>query len=99
MEPENGIPVVTIYMTVRNEERFIEKALESLLSQTFADFELLISDSASTDRTGEICKRYANGDNRIRYERLDANVSPVADIRRLVQMARGRYGMMAAGDD
>jgi glycosyltransferase involved in cell wall biosynthesis len=49
-------------MPVFNGERFIEKSLNSVLSQTFTDFELIISDNASTDRTEEICRFYENPD-------------------------------------
>jgi len=93
------MPVVSIGMTVRNEERFIGRALDSLLSQTFCDFELIISDSASTDRTGEICREYEKKDKRIKYRRLKVNISPCADNRNLVSMAKGDYFMFACGDD
>ena len=93
------MPVVSIGMPVRNEERFIGRALESLLSQTFCDFELIISDSASTDRTGEICREYEKKDKRIKYYRHKVNISPSADCRNLVLMAKGDYFMWAAGDD
>src|SRR3990172_418123 len=96
---EVSMPVVSIGMTVRNEERFIGRALDSLLSQTFSDFELIISDSASTDRTGEICREYEKKDKRIKYRRLKVNISPCADNRNLVSMAKGDYFMFACGDD
>src|SRR3990172_2599302 len=93
------MPVVSIGMPIRNEERFIGRALDSLLSQTFSDFELIISDSASTDRTGEICIEYENKDKRIKYYRHDVNISPNVACRDLVLMAEGDYFMWAAGDD
>ena len=55
-------PRVSIGMPVYNEELHLEQALQSLLSQSFTDFELIISDNASTDRTGEICLTYAAKD-------------------------------------
>ncbi len=93
------MPVVSIGMPVRNEEKFIGRALDSLLSQTFRDFELIISDSASTDRTGEICREYEKKDKRIKYYRHDVNISPTAAGRDLVLMASGNYFMFACGDD
>ncbi|OHE57533.1 MAG: hypothetical protein A2Z47_16230 [Thermodesulfovibrio sp. RBG_19FT_COMBO_42_12] len=93
------MPVVSIGMPVRNEEKFIGRALDSLLSQTFRDFELIIIDSASTDRTGEICREYEKKDKRIKYYRHDVNTSPTAAGRDLVLMASGNYFMFACGDD
>ena len=52
-------PQVSIGMPVYNGDQYIREALDSLLAQTFTDFELIISDNASTDRTSEICREYA----------------------------------------
>ena len=52
-------PRVSVGMPIYNAERYLEEALESLLGQSFDDFELVISDNASTDRTGDICRAYA----------------------------------------
>ena len=60
-------PRVSIGMPVYNGERYIRQALDALLAQTFVDFELIISDNASTDRTQDICLDYAAKDNRIKY--------------------------------
>ena len=60
-------PLVSIGLFVYNGERFIEDTLYSILNQTFTDFELIISDNASTDRTAEISQAYARRDSRIRY--------------------------------
>ena len=62
-------PMLTVGMPVYNADSFLAKSLDSILSQTFTDFELLISDNASTDRTEEICQEYASRDKRIRYFR------------------------------
>jgi len=53
-------------MPVYNGERYLKAALDSVLAQTFRDFELIISDNASTDATEEICREYAARDPRIR---------------------------------
>jgi glycosyltransferase involved in cell wall biosynthesis len=50
----NSTPLVSVGLFVYNGERFMEGALNSILNQTFTDFELIVSDNASTDRTGEI---------------------------------------------
>lgn len=57
-----NLPFVSIGMPVYNGADVIEQAIESVLSQSFRDFELIISDNASTDRTEEICRRYAAED-------------------------------------
>ena len=66
-------PLVSVGLPVFNGERYLEQALDSLLRQTFEDFELVISDNGSTDRTPEICRSYAARDERIRYLREETN--------------------------
>jgi glycosyltransferase involved in cell wall biosynthesis len=61
-------------MPVYNEERYLEQALQSLLSQSFGNFELIFSDNASTDRTCEICLTYAAKDPRVPYSRMETNL-------------------------
>jgi glycosyltransferase involved in cell wall biosynthesis len=92
-------PRVTMGMPVFNGEPFLEEALRSLLAQTFEDFELIISDNASTDRTGDICRDYAARDVRIRYLRNDANVGFCLNQNRVYGLARGDYFLLAHHDD
>lgn len=92
-------PRLTIGMPVYNGERFLAEALDSLLSQTFSEFELVISDNASTDRTQEICLAYAKGDKRVRYERLDQNLGAVKNYNRLFERSTSEYFKWAAHDD
>src|SRR5262245_55325965 len=66
-------PRVSLGMPVYNAERYLEEALGSVLGQSFDDFELVISDNASTDRTGDICRAYATRDERIKYFRMRQN--------------------------
>jgi len=94
-----SVPAVTIGMPLYNEERFVGEALGSLLTQTFTDFELIISDNASTDRTAEICRAVAAGDPRVQYLRNESNIGAAANFNRLVDLARGRYFMWAGGHD
>ena len=82
-----------------NGERFIEEALRSILNQTFTDFELIISDNASTDRTGEIADAYAKRDERIRYYRSEKNMGAGWNARRVYELATGKYFKWAAVDD
>ncbi len=93
------LPRVSVCMPVYNGEAFVAQALDSMLAQTFGDYELLISDNASTDATAEICRGYAARDARIRYQRNDVNVGPNRNFNLLVQRARGRYFKLANADD
>lgn len=93
------IPKVSIGMPVYNGEPFIRKAIDSLLAQTFTDFELIISDNASTDGTRQICKEYAAKDTRIEYIRQPINKGPVANFQFVCEKSHGEYFMWAAADD
>jgi len=90
---------ITIGMPVFNGENFISEAIESILAQSFENFELLISDNASTDRTAEISRAYAARDSRVRYCRNRENRGASYNFNRLVRLARGRYFKWAAHDD
>jgi len=67
-------PLVAVGMPVYNGARWLREALDSILAQTFGDFELLINDNASTDATESICRDYMNRDRRVRYHRNPENV-------------------------
>jgi glycosyltransferase involved in cell wall biosynthesis len=90
-------PVVSIGMPVYNEERYLEQALHSLLSQSVEDFELIISDNASTDRTGEICLSYAAKDPRVRYYRLETNLGSNVNLNRVFRLSNAEYLFWASG--
>ncbi len=91
---------VTIALPVYNGENFIEAALDSILQQTYDEFELLISDNGSTDGTREICLRYAAQDSRIRYVRSDVNRGAGWNYENARALARGTdYFKWAAHDD
>src|ERR1700758_936309 len=94
-----SIPLVSVGLFVYNGERYIEETLDSILSQTFTDFELIISDNASTDRTGEIALSYAKRDDRIRYYRSEKNMGAGWNVRRVYELATGKYFKWAAVDD
>lgn len=92
-------PLISIGMPVYNGAKYIRKALDSLLEQTFADFELIISDNASTDATESICRRYAEQDSRIRYIRQPKNIDALPNFQFVLNEANGEYFMWAASDD
>ena len=92
-------PRVTIGLPVYNGQNYLAETMESLLAQTYTDFELVISDNASTDRTETICREYAVRDERIRYYRQEENVGASANYNRVFELARGVYFKWAAHDD
>ena len=94
-----GIPRVSIGMPLYQAERYLEETLATILAQTFRDFELIISDNASTDRTEEICRRHMALDDRISYSRNERNMGAAYNYNRVVHLARGEYFKHAAYDD
>jgi glycosyltransferase involved in cell wall biosynthesis len=94
-----GAPRVSIGLPVYNAEEYLEESLVSILNQTYADFELIISDNASTDGTATICERYARLDPRIRYTRNTRNIGGTNNQNLTIQRARGEYFRLAAHDD
>jgi glycosyltransferase involved in cell wall biosynthesis len=92
-------PCVSIGLPVYNRERYVAETLDSLLAQTFKDFELIISDNASTDKTGDICREYASKDGRIRYYRNDKNMGLSWNFNRVFALSVGKYFKWAASDD
>jgi glycosyltransferase involved in cell wall biosynthesis len=92
-------PLLSIGLFVYNGEEFLPETLSSLREQTFCDYELIISDNGSTDRTQEICEAYAAADPRVRYYRNDTNMGAGWNIRRVFSLATGKYFKWAACDD
>lgn len=86
-------------MPVYNGAKYIRDALDSLLAQTVEDYELLISDNASTDETQAICEEYARRDPRIRYVRHGENMGAVANFRFVLENASADIFVWAAYDD
>ena len=86
-------------MPVYNGAQYIREALDSLLAQTFTDFDLIISDNASTDETQSICEAYARRDPRIRYVRQIENRGALANFQFVLDQAKGEFFMWAASDD
>lgn len=98
MTQENK-PKISIGMPVWNGEPFIEYALDSILSQTYKNFELIISDNGSDDETEKICRRYSAGDERIRYFRSPINKGGFINFLSVLNKSDGEYFMWAAADD
>ena len=92
-------PKLTIGMPVYNGELFIKKAIESILAQTFTDFELIISDNSSTDSTEKICQDFIDKDNRIQIHTQKKNIGIHRNFNFLLSKAKGEYFAWAAVDD
>lgn len=91
--------MVSIGMPVYNGEEYIRDALDSLLGQTYKNFELIISDNASTDKTEEICREYARRDGRVCYFLQKDNVGAAANFQFVLDHAQAGLFMWAAYDD
>jgi glycosyltransferase involved in cell wall biosynthesis len=74
-------------------------AIESILAQTFTDFELIIGDNASSDATASICRQFAQRDPRIQFHTSTRNVGPAENFNRCFELARGEYFRWHAHDD
>ena len=92
-------PILTIGLPVFNGARFIEASVESILSQSFSDLELIISDNASTDDTEAVSRSIAARDPRVTYHRNAGNIGIAANFNLLVPPARGRLFKWATADD
>jgi glycosyltransferase involved in cell wall biosynthesis len=95
----NTHPRVSIGMAVFNGGNYIREAIDSILAQTYEDFELIISDNASTDNTEDIVRAYAARDRRVRYYRNEHNVGLAKNYNLVFQLATGEYFKWAAHDD
>jgi glycosyltransferase involved in cell wall biosynthesis len=92
-------PRLSIGLPVYNGENFLAESLDALLGQTYEDFELIISDNASTDGTADICRGYQKQDSRIRYIRQPRNIGLQPNHNFVVRQARGELFKMASHDD
>lgn len=92
-------PLVSVGIPVYNEARFLDQSLMSLLAQDYPNVEIIISDNASTDGTGEICARAAENDARIRVLCASVNGGATANFQRCLDAAKGDFFMWAGGHD
>lgn len=93
------MPKVSIGIPVYNSQAYLAEALDSLLGQTFEDFEIIICDNASSDDTEEICRRYAATDSRIRYFRNPTNIGGIKNHNLCFKQASGAYFKWNGSDD
>lgn len=95
----NQPPAVSVVMPVYNAAAHLPAALDSMLAQTFADFELIVLDDGSTDDTGALLAAYAGRDARVRLAGSAENQGLIARLNQGLEQARGRYIARMDGDD
>jgi glycosyltransferase involved in cell wall biosynthesis len=93
------IPKVSIGLPVYNGEKYLQSAVNSILQQDYTDFELVISDNASSDATEAICRDYAAKDPRVRYSRNPCNIGLAPNHNRVFHLSRGEFFKWVAHDD
>jgi glycosyltransferase involved in cell wall biosynthesis len=99
MTERETAPFVSIGLPVYNGERYLAEAIQSILNQTYRNLELIICDNDSTDRTAEICRRFAACDARIRYFRNQSNLGAARNFNLTLEWASGVYFKWHAADD
>ena len=92
-------PRLSIGLPVYNGADYLAQSLDSLLGQTYEDFELILSSNASTDATDDICRAYAARDSRIRFFRQPTNIGAVPNHYFVFEQATGELFKWASGDD
>lgn len=94
----NSIPAVSVLMPVYNGEKYLSEAIDSILNQTFADFELIIINDGSTDGTLEILRKYTQQNKRIVLHN-QTNQGLIAALNKGIKLARGKYIARMDADD
>lgn len=94
---KNNTPLVSICVTAYNHQKYITATIQSVLQQTYDNFELIIVDDCSTDNTAEVIKGFV--DIRISYHRNEQNLGPQENWTKILGLARGKYVKLFCGDD
>lgn len=92
-------PLITVIMAVYNAEPFLSKAIESILQQSFRDFEFLIIDDKSTDNSLSIIENYKKIDERIKVINNDSNIGLALSLNKGIEIANGKYIARMDADD
>lgn len=92
-------PIVSFGVPVRNGEKYLPRLFDSLLAQNFTDFEVVIGDNLSDDRTEEICREYARRDARIKYFKHPKNLGQSGNFNRVFELSQGKYFRWIGDDD
>jgi len=94
-----GPPLVSIAIAAYNRAHLIGRTLDSLLRQSIDDFEIIVSDDASSDGTRDVCERYAAADARVRYSSNEHRLGLGGNCSRVLSMTRGEFVVLAGDDD
>ena len=95
----DSLPIVSVLMTAYNREKYLADAVESVLKSTFTDFEIIIVDDCSTDKTSEIAQSLQVKDARVRYIRNEKNLGDYPNRNKAASLARGKYLKYIDSDD
>jgi len=95
----NTSPLVSVIMPAYNSEKYISEAIDSILDQSFKDFEFIIIDDGSSDRTWEIIQEYKKKDRRVVVARNEKNLNNYACRNQGIKIAKGRYIVWQDSDD
>lgn len=96
---ENNKTLISIGLPVYNAERYLPQTIDSLLAQDYPNFEVVITDNASTDRTADICRNYAGRNPQIRYYRHERNMGMYLNFNKAFELCRGDFFIWAGGHD
>ncbi|KAI95219.1 glycosyl transferase [Rhodomicrobium udaipurense JA643] len=94
-----SLPKISIGVPVYNGLPYVGELMDSLLSQTFGDFDIVISDNASNDGTEELLRAYATADARVKYFRNETNIGLIPNYNRVFELATAPYFKWSAADD
>ena len=95
----NRAPEISLIMSVYNGEDYLAEAIDSVLNQTFGDFELIVINDCSTDGTSEILNRYAELDNRVKVHTNEVNLRLPSSLNKAMSLAQGKYIARMDADD
>lgn len=93
------VPKISVIMSVYNDEQYLSKSIESILNQSFSDFEFIICDDYSTDKSRDIIEEYANQDDRIIFFRNEKNLGLATSLNKCIKHAKGKYIARMDSDD
>ena len=99
MDNNSKQPIVSIGLPIYNSEKFLKKRIENLLIQTFPNFELIISDNASTDNSVKICTEFMKNDSRIKLYQQEKNIGQFPNYNFVLNKSKGKYFLWVADDD
>lgn len=96
---QDKTPKISVIMAVYNGEKYLRESIESILNQTYKDFEFIIVDDGSTDQTGELLKEHQRNDPRVKIITNSQNIGLTKSLNKAIRIAKGRYIARQDGDD